>query len=133
MAVPTLAEFAPVAGLWSCETAIDLDAATNAGWCCAAGPRACWPRTTSSSRKGSAARPVRGRGAARLDWIGIDATVRTWLSKAEGYLPAVELGEAVRASGIGRVVATRAERFPLGHAVCALPGWQRYGLVRTTR
>src|SRR4029453_19493658 len=39
-------------------------------------------------------------------------------------------GEPVRASGIGRVVATRCETFPLGHAVYGLPGWQRYGVVR---
>ena len=71
-----------------------------------------------------------GEALIEVEWLGLDATVRTWLSKAEGYLPAVELGEAVRASGIGRVVATRCETFPLGHWVYALPGWQRYGVVR---
>jgi NADPH-dependent curcumin reductase CurA len=71
-----------------------------------------------------------GEALLDVDWIGIDATVRTWLSKAEGYLSAVGIGEPVRASGIGRVVATRSERFPLGHHVYGLPGWQRYGVVR---
>lgn len=71
-----------------------------------------------------------GEALLEVDWIGIDATVRTWLSKAEGYLPAVEIGETVRASGIGRVVATRCETFPLGDFVYGLPGWQRYGVVR---
>src|SRR5690606_23732540 len=63
-------------------------------------------------------------------WPGIDATVRTWLSKGEGYLPAAEIGEVVRASVIGRVVATRSERCPLGHHVYSLPGWQRYAVGR---
>ncbi|HEX6417495.1 MAG TPA: NADP-dependent oxidoreductase [Acidimicrobiales bacterium] len=71
-----------------------------------------------------------GEALLEVEWIGIDATVRTWLSKAEGYLPAVEPGEPVRASGIGRVVATRCPTFPLGHRVYGLPGWQRYGVVR---
>jgi NADPH-dependent curcumin reductase CurA len=71
-----------------------------------------------------------GEALVAVDWIGIDATVRTWLSQAEGYLPAVEIGEAVRASGIGRVVATRCPTLPLGHAVYGLPGWQRYAVVR---
>jgi NADPH-dependent curcumin reductase CurA len=71
-----------------------------------------------------------GEALVEVEWLGIDATVRTWLSKAEGYLPAVEIGEAVRASGIGRVVATRCETFPLGDFVYGLPGWQRYGVVR---
>lgn len=71
-----------------------------------------------------------GEALVEVEWLGIDATVRTWLSKAEGYLPAVEIGEAVRASGVGRVVATRCETFPLGDFVYGLPGWQRYGVVR---
>jgi len=71
-----------------------------------------------------------GEALVAVDWIGIDATVRTWLSQAEGYLPAVEIGEAVRASGIGRVVATRCPTLPLGHAVYGLPGWQHYAVVR---
>jgi len=71
-----------------------------------------------------------GEALIQVEWLGLDATVRTWLSKAEGYLPAVERGEPVRASGIGRVVATRCPTFPLGHRVYGLPGWQHYGLVR---
>ncbi len=71
-----------------------------------------------------------GEALLEVEWLGIDATVRTWLSKAEGYLPAVEIGETVRASGIGRVVATRCETFPLGDLVYGLPGWQRFGVVR---
>jgi len=71
-----------------------------------------------------------GEALVEVDWLGIDATVRTWLSKAEGYLPAVEIGEAVRASGIGRVVATRGAAFPVGDMVYGLPGWQRYAVVR---
>jgi hypothetical protein len=71
-----------------------------------------------------------GEALVAVEWIGIDATVRTWLSQAEGYLPAVEIGEPVRASGIGRVVATRCPTLPIGHAVYGLPGWQRYAAVR---
>ncbi|MFP3900444.1 MAG: NADP-dependent oxidoreductase [Acidimicrobiia bacterium] len=74
--------------------------------------------------------PADGEALLEVEWIGIDATVRTWLSSAEGYLPAVEIGDVVRASGIGRVVATRTSQFPLGHRVYGLPGWQRYAIVR---
>ncbi len=75
--------------------------------------------------------PAEGEALIRTLVVGIDATVRTWLNKGEGYLPAVELGEAVRASGVGRTVATRnPDRFPLGGLVYGLPGWQDYALVR---
>lgn len=37
-----------------------------------------------------------GEALVRTRWLGIDATVRTWLNQGEGYLPAVEVGEVVR-------------------------------------
>ena len=52
----------------------------------------------------------------RTDWLGIDATVRTWLSKAEGYIPPVEIGEVVRCSGIGTVLQSRSDKVPEGSA-----------------
>jgi NADPH-dependent curcumin reductase CurA len=61
-----------------------------------------------------------------VDWIGIDATVRSWLQEGEGYFPAVEIGEVVRSSGSGRVVATDSPNYRLGDVATALTGWQRY-------
>jgi NADPH-dependent curcumin reductase CurA len=113
------------------QTAIDLDATANRRVVLRRRPEGLLAADDVELQEGVAVPvPAEGEALLELDWIGIDATVRTWLSKAEGYLPAVEIGEPVRASGIGRVVATRTERFPLGHAVYALPGWQRYGIVR---
>ncbi len=112
------------------ETAIDLDATTNRRVVLRRRPEGLLTKDDVALQESVPLGDL-GDGEALLevDWIGIDATVRTWLSKAEGYLPAVQIGEAVRASGIGRVVATRCERFPLGHVVYGLPGWQRYGVV----
>jgi len=113
------------------QTAIDLDATTNRRVVLRRRPEGLLAAADVELQEGVAVPvPAEGEALLELEWIGIDATVRTWLSKAEGYLPAVEIGEPVRASGIGRVVATRSERFPLGHMVYALPGWQRYGIVR---
>ncbi len=50
----------------------------------------------------------------RTLYLGMDATVRTWLNRGEGYLPAVEIGEVVRGSGIGRIVASRSPVFAVG-------------------
>lgn len=71
-----------------------------------------------------------GEALVRTQYLGIDATVRTWLNKGEGYLPPVEIGEAVRCSGIGTVVASRCDAFPVGQVAYGLPGWQEYGVVR---
>ena len=56
--------------------------------------------------------PGEGEVLVRTEWIGIDATVRTWLSRAEGYIPPVEIGEVVRCSGVGRVLTSRSEGSP---------------------
>ena len=73
--------------------------------------------------------PVDGEVLVKTDWIGIDATVRTWLSKAEGYIPPVEIGEVVRSSGIGRVLRSRSQRIAEGDLVATLTGWQEYAVV----
>jgi NADPH-dependent curcumin reductase CurA len=61
-----------------------------------------------------------------VEWLGIDATVRSWLDEGAGYLPAVEIGEVVRCSGSGTVIETTSDRFPIGECATALTGWQRY-------
>jgi len=70
--------------------------------------------------------PPEGGFLLEVDRLGIDATVRSWLDAGEGYLPAVEVGDVVRCSGVGRVIASRTPNYREGDAVTALPGWQRY-------
>ncbi len=71
-----------------------------------------------------------GEALMRTIYLGMDATVRTWLNRGEGYLPAVEIGEVVRCSGIGRVVATRCDAYQVGDVAYGLPGWQDYAIIR---
>ncbi|MET0901793.1 MAG: NADP-dependent oxidoreductase [Acidimicrobiales bacterium] len=73
--------------------------------------------------------PGDGELLVRTGWLGIDATVRTWLSRAEGYIAPVEIGEVVRCSGVGTVLASKSERFHEGDAVATLTGWQDYAVV----
>ena len=71
-----------------------------------------------------------GEALMRTIYLGMDATVRTWLNRGEGYLPAVAIGEVVRCSGIGRVVATRCPAYEVGDVAYSLPGWQDYAVIR---
>ena len=66
--------------------------------------------------------PGPGELVMQTEWLGIDATVRTWLNRGEGYLPPVEIGEVVRCSGIGRVVASTRRTLPRRHARLRAPG-----------
>ncbi|MGH9274899.1 MAG: NADP-dependent oxidoreductase, partial [Acidimicrobiales bacterium] len=45
------------------------------------------------------------------------------------YIPPVEIGEVVRCSGVGRVLASRSPRFAEGDLVSTLTGWQEYAVV----
>src|SRR4051794_38543173 len=71
-----------------------------------------------------------GEALLEVKYMGIDATVRTWLNRGEGYLPPVEIGEPVRCSTIGMVVASKCEKFPVGKPAYGLTGWQEYGVIR---
>jgi NADPH-dependent curcumin reductase CurA len=73
--------------------------------------------------------PGDGEVLVRTEWLGIDATVRTWLSKAEGYIEPVAIGDVVRGSGIGRVLTSKSEKVAAGQLVATLTGWQEYAVV----
>ncbi len=62
--------------------------------------------------------------------LGIDATVRSWLSPNKGYLPPVGIGEPVRCSSAGRIVASRCDAYAVGDVVTTLAGWEEFTVVR---
>ena len=62
-------------------------------------------------------------------YIGIDPTIRTWLSTAKSYLPPIEIGEVVRSAGAGRVIESKNDRFKVGDVVTHLLGWQEYSVL----
>src|SRR6478672_4491556 len=86
-------------------------------------------RDDFETAEGSVPEPGDGEALVETIYLGMDATVRTWLSKAEGYIPPVEIGEVVRCSGIGRVVESKSEKVPVGALVATLTGWQQHAVV----
>ncbi|WP_044512750.1 NADP-dependent oxidoreductase, partial [Mycobacterium simiae] len=79
---------------------------------------------------GPAPEPADGEALLRTTYVGLDAAVRTWLNDQPSYLPPVQLGEVIRAAGIGEVVASRCEAFAVGDVVTTLTGFQEYVIVR---
>ncbi len=67
-----------------------------------------------------------GEALLKTLYLGIDPTIRTWLSTTKSYLPPVEIGEVVRSAGVCRVVESKCERFKVGELVTHLSGWQEY-------
>jgi NADPH-dependent curcumin reductase CurA len=74
--------------------------------------------------------PAEGEALLRTTYVGLDAAVRTWLDGQAGYLPPVELGNVIRAAGIGEVVASRCDAFAVGDVVTTLTGFQEYVIIR---
>ena len=71
-----------------------------------------------------------GEALMRTELLGMDATVRSWLNDSDGYLPPVDIGEVVRCSGIGTIVASRCDAYEVGDVAYGLPGMQEYAIVR---
>ncbi len=74
--------------------------------------------------------PAEGEALIRTTYVGIDAAARTWLDDQPSYLPPVQLGEVIRAAGIGEVVATRCDAYAVGDVVTTLTGFQDYVIIR---
>ena len=74
--------------------------------------------------------PAVGEALVRTTYVGIDAAVRTWLNDQPGYLPPVQLGDVIRAAGVGEVVASRCDAYAVGDVVTTLSGFQEYVIIR---
>ncbi|MET0458421.1 MAG: NADP-dependent oxidoreductase [Ilumatobacteraceae bacterium] len=72
--------------------------------------------------------PVAGDGEVllRTTWLSFDPAQRGWLNDVRSYVPPVALGEAMRAYGIGEVVASNVDGVAPGDLVHAQVGWQDY-------
>jgi hypothetical protein len=69
--------------------------------------------------------PAIGDGEAliRTEWISLDPTNRTWIEDMPGYLPPVQIGETMRALGLGRVIESKHPDYEEGQLVQGLTGW----------
>jgi NADPH-dependent curcumin reductase CurA len=74
--------------------------------------------------------PAEGEALLRTTYVGIDAAARTWLDDQPSYLPPVQLGEVIRAAGIGEVVQTNCPAYAVGDVVTTLTGFQDYVIIR---
>lgn len=66
----------------------------------------------------------------RTIYLSLDPTNRTWMNDAEGYLPAVKLGDVMRGLTLGVVEDSRSAKFAKGDIVTPISGgWALYAIV----
>ena len=68
-----------------------------------------------------------GQVLVEVSWLSIDPTIRGWMAY-DTYLPAIEIGAPIRSGGIGTVIESRNERYPVGARVAGMLDWQRYAV-----
>ena len=69
--------------------------------------------------------PADGQVLVRNLWLSFDPTQRGWISK-DTYVPAVPIGEVMRAASVGQVVESRRSDYRPGEFVQGFFGWQDY-------
>jgi NADPH-dependent curcumin reductase CurA len=57
-------------------------------------------------------------------WVSIDPAMRIWMSEQKSYWPPIELGDVMRAAGIGEVIESRHPKFPVGTWLNGMMGVQ---------
>jgi NADPH-dependent curcumin reductase CurA len=69
-----------------------------------------------------------GQALARVKYLSIDPTMRVWMA-ADSYLPAVAIGEVMRAFGFAEIVESSQKEFKKGDKVVGLTGLQDYCVI----
>ncbi|MEX1667169.1 NADP-dependent oxidoreductase [Zhongshania arctica] len=65
-------------------------------------------------------------------YLSFDPAMRGWMDDKPSYLPPVGIGEPMRASGVGQVIASGHPGFPKGSLITGLLSWQEYILLDST-
>lgn len=71
-----------------------------------------------------------GQAVAKVKYLSVDPTMRVWMA-GDSYLPAVAIGEVMRAGGLAEVIESKHAQFKKGDKIVGLTGLQEYVLIDT--
>jgi NADPH-dependent curcumin reductase CurA len=67
-----------------------------------------------------------GEALARVRYLSIDPTIRTWMDDAPGYLPPIAIDDVIRSGGIAEVIDSHSDDYAAGDLLFGFTGWQDY-------
>src|SRR5476649_2130892 len=67
-----------------------------------------------------------GQIVVKVRYLSLDPAMRGWMNDAKSYIRPVQIGEVMRAGGVGVVVASKSERYAVGDHVSGGTGVQQY-------
>lgn len=70
-----------------------------------------------------------GEALARVRYLSIDPTIRTWMDDAPGYLPPIAIGEVIRSGGVAEVLESNSPQYEVGQLLFGMTGWQDYAIA----
>lgn len=62
-------------------------------------------------------------------YLSLDPAMRGWLDDRPSYLPPVAIGEIMRGYALGRVTASKSEKFPVGSYGVGMVGWTEQAII----
>jgi len=72
--------------------------------------------------------PGPGEALVKIGWLSIDPTIRGWMAM-DTYLPAIEVGAPIRSGGLGEVIESNNDDYPVGSTLFGMTGWQEYAVM----
>jgi hypothetical protein len=72
------------------------------------------------------AEPADGGIVVKTLALSLDPAMRGWMNEGKSYIPPVGIGEVMRAGGVGKVIASKSDKFAVGDFVSATFGVQEY-------
>lgn len=70
--------------------------------------------------------PGEGEFLVRNLYLAFEPAMRGWLNDVKSYVPPVGVGEVMRSGGVGEVIESNHDQFPVGTLVSGMVGWQQY-------
>ena len=62
-------------------------------------------------------------------YLSLDPAMRGWMNEGKSYIPPVQIGEVMRAGGVGRVLSSKHPGFAAGDHVYGTLGVQKYATL----
>lgn len=103
-----------------------MTAQKNKQWILVSRPKGLVSESNFQLRESAIPEPRDGEILVQVLYLSFDPTQRGWLNDVPSYVPPVQIGEVMRAGGLGRVVASKNPEYKEGELVQGTFGWQQY-------
>ncbi len=103
-----------------------MESRINRQWVLAARPEGMVRQSDFAYRETEVQSPENGAFLVRNLYISFEPAMRGWIMDRPSYIPPVNIGEVMRAAGVGQVVESRHPAFNPGDFVQGFFGWQDF-------